>query len=380
MLIMGKAFHYDTGEENMIKRTLFCLALAAGGSSQAAPQGEKKPPPIMGAIRWDAWHGSDSQVGLTVEKTLAPKHWHHRLPFFGKVLDENTVEIRGNTQSIVDQEIEYAYRGGLDYWAFVVYPKDHALSYGLKLYLSSEKRHKIRFCLDLQGGWEGRGGLLSWPERINRYQKLFREPTYQTVLGNRPLVYLYTVEGLVGEGRFETWEDARTAFDALRSACKEEQLGDPYIVAQGWSPDTLKRQARQLGLDAIGAYASTAGERASPYSNLSAHTERGWDALRKTGVPVVPLATSGWDMRPRVETPVPWVKGGDIQQYYEAPTPEELASHLQNALAWCRENPQVAEAQAVLIYAWNEFDEGGWLCPTISEGTARLDALSKVLE
>jgi len=37
----------------------------------------------------------------------------------------------------------------------------------------------------------------------------------------------------------------------------------------------------------------------------------------------------------------------------------------------------------VLIYAWNEFDEGGWLVPALppphGEGTARIDALRKVL-
>jgi len=37
----------------------------------------------------------------------------------------------------------------------------------------------------------------------------------------------------------------------------------------------------------------------------------------------------------------------------------------------------------VLIYAWNELDEGGWLMPALpppqGEGTARIDALRKVL-
>lgn len=42
-------------------------------------------------------------------------------------------------------------------------------------------------------------------------------------------------------------------------------------------------------------------------------------------------------------------------------------------------NPEAGEAGAVIIYAWNEFDEGGWICPTLSEGTARLDAIRKVL-
>ncbi|HPU98575.1 MAG TPA: hypothetical protein PLO53_11560, partial [Candidatus Hydrogenedentes bacterium] len=90
-------------------------------------------------------------------------------------------------------------------------------------------------------------------------------------------------------------------------------------------------------------------------------------------------ATAGWDMRPRVETPVPWVKGGDIEQYYATPAPEELAEHVAKAVAWCQNHPDAAPARTVLIYAWNEFDEGGWICPTLSESTARLDALRGVL-
>ena len=85
-------------------------------------------------------------------------------------------------------------------------------------------------------------------------------------------------------------------------------------------------------------------------------------------------------MRPRVETPVPWVDGGDISLYYEQPTPDELAAHLKRGIEWCNTYPETAEAQAILIYAWNEFDEGGWLCPTIEEGTARLDAIATVLQ
>ncbi len=335
--------------------------------------------PIVGAIRWDAWHGDASEVGLIVEQTLAPEHWHSRLPFFGRVVGENAVEVRGHTQEIMDQEIAYAHAGGLDYWAFVVYPEDNALSLGLKQYLSSEKKSLINFCLNLQGGWESRGGPDAWPAKVERYVNYFKASTYQTVLDGRPLVYLYSVEGLVGAGCFETWKDARAAFDALREATIAAGLPTPYIVAQGWHPPTLKEQAEKLGLDAIGAYASNAGEKAGSYASLAAHTKRWWDAFKETGMPVVPLATAGWDMRPRVETPVPWVEGGDIEQYHEAPIPEELATHIEQALAWCRAHPETAEAQAVLIYAWNEFDEGGWLCPTISEGTARLDAISKAL-
>ena len=99
--------------------------------------------PILGAIRWDAWHGPASEVGLTLERTLAPAHWHCRLRFYGKKVGENAVEVRADTHTIMDQEIECADKAGLDYWAFVVYPEENALSLGLKLYLSSEKKGQI---------------------------------------------------------------------------------------------------------------------------------------------------------------------------------------------------------------------------------------------
>ncbi|HPJ98306.1 MAG TPA: hypothetical protein PKW60_02365 [Candidatus Hydrogenedentes bacterium] len=334
---------------------------------------------LVGAIRWDAWHGTESEVGLLVEKTLAPARWHYRLPFFGRVTGKNEVEVRGHTPEIMEQEIAFAQQAGIDYWAFVTYPEDHALSLSLKLYLASEHKHQVNFCVNLQGGWEGGGGLPAWRAKVERYVRYFSEASYQRVLDRRPLVYLYSVDGLVGPGQFADWEEARSAFDELRASAQAACAGNPYIVAQGWSPETLKEQAAALGLDAIGAYASTEGALAAPYAELAAHTERWWDQFRATGCEVVPLVSAGWDMRPRIETPVPWVKGGDIRKYYDAPSPEELGRHLENAIAWCRQYPEAARAKAVLIYAWNEFDEGGWICPTLTEGTSRLDAIGRVL-
>jgi len=34
----------------------------------------------------------------------------------------------------------------------------------------------------------------------------------------------------------------------------------------------------------------------------------------------------------------------------------------------------------MLFYAWNEVDEGGWLVPDRSRGTARLDAIRRVVD
>ncbi len=61
-------------------------------------------------------------------------------------------------------------------------------------------------------------------------------------------------------------------------------------------------------------------------------------------------------------------------------TPAQLAQHLREALEWTRQNRDLNPANAILVYAWNENDEGGWLIPTLAEGTTRLDALAKVLK
>jgi hypothetical protein len=43
---------------------------------------------------------------------------------------------------------------------------------------------------------------------------------------------------------------------------------------------------------------------------------------------------------------------------------------------WVKTHPDSAPSKAILIYAWNENDEGGWLVPTRGDGESRLQALS----
>jgi len=62
----------------------------------------------------------------------------------------------------------------------------------------------------------------------------------------------------------------------------------------------------------------------------------------------------GWDGRPR----------NYAGAWYEPAKPAEVADAVKCALDWNRANPNTARAGTVLIYAWNEYDEGGWLCPT----------------
>jgi len=280
----------------------------------------------------------------------------------------------------MDREIRYAADAGLDYWAFLIYPPDNPMSLGLALYLQSRHTDEINFCLNLQGGWMAKGGLAAWPAKVERYVSLFRLPTYQTVLDGRPLVYLFSADGLVGEDKFSSWEEARAALRQLRFAARRAGLKNPYVAVQELSPARAQRHLQNLGLDAASAYAVMGGTRQGrPYAALAEKARASWEGYRAAGLKLIPLVTTGWDKRPRVENPVPW-ETTKVWEHYAAPTPEQLAEHLREALRWVEEHPAVAESRVVLIYAWNENDEGGWLVPTLWEGNARLEAIRSVLQ
>lgn len=345
--------------------------LATASNMQAAS--------LVGAIRWDAWHGHQGAPGKAVQHALSPKEWHHRLPFFAQVRGADDVVIDGTAQEVMDQEINYASKAALDYWAFLIYPQNDAMSLALKRYLSSTKRQKINFCAITESN-------RFHDEAYRRYLlKLMAEPGYLKVLDNRPVWYL----GFLNEANLtKQWgsvEQFQRAINDFRATLREQKIADPYIVIMDFSPVAGNKWRQLLGAQALSSYAANEGKSAAPYRDLAAYAEKFWNVCKaQPGADVVPIVTAGWDRRPRIARPMPWETwqkpGANADKYYHNPTPTELAAHLSRALSWMQNNPQSTPAQLALIYAWNENDEGGWLVPTLGEGKARIDAIEKMLK
>jgi hypothetical protein len=342
--------------------------------------------PLVGAIRWDAWYGDGTEkstVNEAVEATLSVQRWQWRAPFFSEVISTNQIVIRGGAEEI-RQEIDYAADAGLDYWAFCIYPPEENLSRALDLYLKAPNRSRINFCLNLQGGWFGMGGQSKALARIPRYVDLMKRPEYQTVLNGRPLVYLLFPATLTEPFALENEAEAAQLIQAFREQTLAAGLKNPYLVFQDFHAEDVEQYRQKYGADAIGAYAANTGWLDCTYDRYKNYVEQTfWPSFQKTGSEIVPLASTGFDMRPRIQTSVPWdanTKTYDIKMYHEQPTPEEFTEHLKSSFAYLEQHRSQVPANTVLIYAWNEFDEGGWLCPTLGEGTARLDAVKKVLK
>jgi hypothetical protein len=253
---------------------------------------------------------------------------------------------------------------------------------GLHLYLKSKHKSRIRFCLNLQGRWIS--SPVNWEAQVTWYVGYFKERSYQTVLGNRPLVYLFNAPDMIGTGKYTDCSAVRAAFDRLRAAASQAGVGNPYIVIQGWEARGDQRFMKSVGADALGAYAMPRGSNSGmAFTALAGEAHAFWEAGKATGANVVPIVTAGWDNRPRIENPPPWTVGS--KEYSVTPTPAELANHLADALDWTRAHRATATpADTVLVYAWNEHDEGGWICPTLkpdgkTPDTSRLDAIEAVL-
>jgi hypothetical protein len=70
-----------------------CLTAAGYGEGSDAPARVR---PTLGAIRWDGWFRDNPW-----QRNLDPQQWHDRVPFYGKVVSENRVEVCGEGRSIM---------------------------------------------------------------------------------------------------------------------------------------------------------------------------------------------------------------------------------------------------------------------------------------
>lgn len=324
--------------------------------------------PSVGAIRWDAWSGGD--VTREVEQTLSPPEHRLRLPWFASIDASGRAHIDAAADGIMEQEIGYARQAGLDYWAFLMYPEADPMSSALTRYLRSPRRKELGFCIILHNTFNV--PETAWPAERARTLQLLSEPGYQKV-GSRPLVFFFN-------------PSADAALTKKRLAELRAVPGkDPYFAYMGWDPVSDHTKHAREGFDAVSAYAYPQDE--PVYARHTEDLERNqWARALQHGIPCVPLVSTGWDKRPRQNHPVSWEKDAAYltqRTFPSTATPTEIVSHLSRALAFVNQNPRVCPAKTVILYAWNEHDEGGWLCPTRSGSgtpdTRRIEAVGSVL-
>jgi hypothetical protein len=336
----------------------------------------------IGAIRWDAWYGgAKGAVGQFVERSLSHNEFRHRAPFCSQQNASGKLVMDCTSPAAIDKEIGYAQAAGLDYWAFLTYPSDDPMNLAFERYLESAQRSKLNFSLILTPAslTQPPG---SQPKNLERFADYVLMPNYQHVMGKRPLVFLFPAGDLLSNAEKLIWLKKTTSI--FRKNVQTKGGANPYLVLMDFNPIRGQKLALEIGFDAVSTYAIHGNGKGAPYNALATEARGYWDRAKYAGAKVVPTAMAGWDRRPRVLEPIPWEKGitrrsDEIDYFYVSPSPLELADHVAAAATWVHDNPAVAEANTVLVYAWNENDEGGWLVPTIGEGAARVNAMGTAI-
>ncbi len=361
----------------------------------------------VGAIRWDAWYGHTAYADTfweSVTYALAPRVYWNRIPFFGAIQPSGQiVPPNGSQPNRMAEEIIYAISAGIDYWAFLDYPPGSGLDKALKLYLATGLSTKIKFALILNT-WSYEQALTA-----GRTESYLREvvgrltdPRYETVLGGRPLVY--ATDDVCSS---DVDANGRTNASKYCSQWLYGEIGQrvyarkgvfPYFVLLSAGRDVAI--AKELGMSAISVY-SVAPEmvdlQTTDYRIFAARIQTVWNPAMSTvasgTMGIVPFSSVGWDPSPRIDCPQ-WLNcwqasyvrrdtngnlmkdanGRYVYEFVRRGTAAQIADHIAGVAQWTANNPGISPARTMLVYAWNEFDEGGFVCPTLQASGNGIDA------
>lgn len=361
-----------------MKSLFFCLLSAA---ALPAARGET-PRTVVGVVNWDCSLPSDTWFGRYATASLSPAKYRHATPYYADVKGPDNIDYRRRTVEAYEREMQYAIDAGIDYFAYCWYGelrekdgKDFTpvtdgpaaccdrhvweLATARRLHARSRLRDKLKMCAIL---------VVLHPladAELASLARTMKEPWYQTAQG-RPLVYLFGGKG-------------QNVLPRLRAACRTVGAKDPYAVLFACS--RLSGDGDD-GVQAIGSYTDSAGG-IDTFAELAVRGRAANARRAATGMDVVPTFTLGWDPSPRNDHNVPWCSYGKVR-YARLATEAEWLEGARAFAEWIKANRASCPTGHILAFAWNEFEEGGWICPTWrpdgTPDTRRVQAFRKVGE
>lgn len=297
----------------------------------------------------------------------------------------------GDTPEIMDMQINYAADNGLQFFAFDWYypegeEKETPLNNGLDKYLKSNVRDRLEFCLLVANHGGFRISPNDWDAVCSIWIDLFKQPTHLKMDG-KPLLIFFAPNELFNA--FGTPEALKEAFDTLRTRAIEAGLPGVMIAACTVpGPDDNRDILTKLeaaGYDVFTGYHYRGHPprpdipKIRPFAEMIEGHIGVFDRFAaKTKTPYIPVVTVGWDMRPWEASDLPEERKS---VYYPDRTPPQLRDFVKRTLDWMDAHPEnISKERLLLLYAWNENGEGGYLTPTKSTGDAYLKAVNEALK
>ncbi len=328
-------------------RALLLVALAGLTPPQAS---ERRA--TVGAYYFDGWAGKHRLAGREAWAKDAPTHLTRRMldefpdrePLWGW---------RDDKLEVMERQIDLAAGHGIDFFAFCWYFRptrkqvdEDPLHTGLNLFLKARNNRRVRFCLlvaNHQGAYIGGPG--NWILASEYWMPLLTHPRHVRVDG-KPLLIVFNPRDVVREG-----------LENLQAAARKAGLPGVAVAACGHG-DPVVGFTHRTYYNIVPGYASGSQERR--YAELVEAHQKAWSGTPEQ--PFIPEVTAGWDKRP-------WEGENGLNQrpgwYFPDRTPEAFGIFMRSAIEWMNRNPgRTTKERVVLVYAWNEFGEGGYIAPT----------------
>ena len=198
-------------------------------------------------------------------------------------------------------------------------------------------------------------------------------------MDGQPLLIILSHDEL--QKAFGGVDGVRKAFDSLRSKAKKARLPGVSIAACTGPGGHLGDLARS-GYTLLTGYNYPLGwlngGGSQPFRKLIEGSKRIFNQFAEQApLPYVPAITAGWDRRPWEQGQMPPEK---MSAWYPDRTPKQVEEFLRLGVRWMDEHPDKTTPQRlILIYAWNENGEGGYLTPTKKNGTKYLKAVQRAI-
>ncbi|MGE5607783.1 MAG: glycoside hydrolase family 99-like domain-containing protein, partial [Bacillota bacterium] len=331
----------------------------------------------VGAYYFDGWSGKTNSTHLT-ERLQG--EFGGREPVWGWF--DNTIEV-------MERQIDLAGDQGIGFFSFCWYwpdgeKKETPLNNALELYLKAKNRGRVEFCLMVANHGGFRVGPRDWEVVSEKWIELFKEPGYLMVEG-KPLLVFFSPREL--KGKFGGVEGVRKALDELREKAKKAGLKGVTVAAcctpgPEWGWDNLK-EWEAAGFDVLTGYnypgaGAVAGKKRQTFASMVEGHVGIWEAFpKKSKLPYIPAVTTGWDKRPWEKRDLPEARQS---VYYPDRSPAAVRNFIGRAIAWVKQHPEGAvRERLVVLYAWNENGEGGYLTPTKGDGDAYLKAAGEAI-
>lgn len=303
--------------------------------------------------------------------------WRERFPARRPLLGEY------NDQKTIDAEILAAADHGVDFFAILWYPpstrskESPMLARGLSGFLASPNAGRLRFFIEFCNHPPFTTATEEeWENCIRAWMPALRHASYLRVGGR--LVFKVHSAGQFWADTGEKLDVAQARLGRLRQAARDAGLGEMVIGAGGvgpLAPGSWPVKLFEFSGDYMDVPPLPVTEADRPFAELADFLHNLRVDRSRNAVPYLPVLAAGWNPRP-------W---RDPRPSFAFPTRQQWTDDLRRIRDDLRATPSLgipradgAVEKAFMIYAWNEFGEGGYIAPTHGDQRMKLEAIREV--